>query len=421
MKNAASLNRFTPLNFLPAIAPKTMQECLALVLSVALLFPFIGNVALAQELDSSALQKEAQAEAAAEAKQNAARDANASQPSPAQQSSAAQNQPSSTQSQPPSSAQNPPQAGGMLTVPAGTKVPLGLLRPISVKSSDPVADVYLQITFPVTVGSQMLIPPGAYIQGVIQRTIPRPRGSAGPGFEMRYANLIFPTGYTVPIAGTVNVLRTTAEAPPLDDPESQPVAALTASASTVSNFPQVNMNMNGMPLMAMAAFGGYTLQTLPQQPPLPPLPKSGFGNGPRNALIGIGVLMVLGTVLTFALGHRNGSDLDMETGTPLEMVLPAPLQLDPDRVAAAVQQYSTQTASAPIAIVQPPKPPKMCYDPGSPGTPDTVIPGSPGTPDTVIPGIGGFPDTVIPGSPATPDTVIPGMPGTPSSSYPCPK
>ena len=55
--------------------------------------------------------------------------------------------------------------------------------------------------------------------------------------------------------------------------------------------------------------------------------------------------------------------------------------------------------------------PKLCYDAGSPGTPDTVIPGSPGTPDTVIPGVNGAPDTVIPGTPRTPDTVIPGIPG----------
>jgi hypothetical protein len=109
----------------------------------------------------------------------------------------------------------------------------------------------------------------------------------------------------------------------------------------------------------------------------------------------------------------------MEVGTPLEIILPAPVYLDATRVAAAVQQYDQQAGNAGPQIVQPPKKPKMCYDPGTPGTPDTMIPGSPGTPDTVIPGTNGMPGTVIPGSPRTPDTVIPGTPGTPSSTYPC--
>ena len=141
-------------------------------------------------------------------------------------------------------------------------------------------------------------------------------------------------------------------------------------------------------------------------------------NGVRNAMIGIGVAAAVGTTVLIVLAHNR--DPEIEVGTPLEIILPAPVYLDATRVAAAIQQYDQQTSNAPPQIVQPPKKPKMCYDPGTPGTPDTVIPGSPGTPDTVIPGMNGMPDTVIPGSPRTPDTVIPGTPGTPSSTYPCP-
>jgi hypothetical protein len=101
------------------------------------------------------------------------------------------------------------------------------------------------------------------------------------------------------------------------------------------------------------------------------------------------------------------------------MVLAAPLTLDRDQVMAAVRQYTLQVTLAPVAIVQPPVAVDMCYDPGTPGTPDIVIPGTPGTPPTVIPGLNGAPDTVIPGMPATPDTVIPGTPGTPGREYPC--
>jgi len=136
-------------------------------------------------------------------------------------------------------------------------------------------------------------------------------------------------------------------------------------------------------------------------------------------MIGVGVAAAVGTVVLIALA-RNG-DPEIEAGTPMEIILPALVYLDAARVAAAIQQYDQQTSNAAPQIVKPPAKPKMCYDAGSPGTPDTVIPGSPGTPDTVIPGMNGAPDIVIPGSPRMPDTVIPGTPGTPSSTYPCPK
>jgi hypothetical protein len=161
----------------------------------------------------------------------------------------------------------------------------------------------------------------------------------------------------------------------------------------------------------MAAVGGATT------PALPPLPD--IGKSARTAMIAIGAVGAVAVTTAIVLAAR--SDPYVEVGTPLEIVLPAPLFLDAGRVMAAVQQFNQQAAYAPVQIVQPPVKPRLCYDPGSPGTPDTVIPGSPGTPDTVIPGVNGMPDTVIPGNPRTPDTIIPGSPGTPSSSYPCPR
>ena len=59
--------------------------------------------------------------------------------------------------------------------------------------------------------------------------------------------------------------------------------------------------------------------------------------------------------------------------------------LDAGRVMAALQQFNQQASYAPLQIVQPPVKPRICYDSGSPGTPDIVIPGSPSRPDTVIP------------------------------------
>ncbi len=296
----------------------------------------------------------------------------------------------SPQTNPQDRQQPSPSDNSQFSLPAGTKLPLGLVRPLSVKSSKPGTSVYLQVTFPVSVGHQMLVPPGTFVEGTIGKVLHRDRNRATLEFTMRSASLIFSNGYTVPIQGTVMVSPTMAEIslPPTPTGDAVP---------------------------AMAAFGGPV--TPPPLPPLPPLPG---GNGARNAFIGLGIAGAVVAVfgIVFAAHH---SDIEMDTGTPMEIVLTTPISLDFYQAMSAVQKYDEQTNNAPPEIVQPPKKPAICYDSGSSGTPDTVIPGTPGTPDTVIPGVNGAPPTVIPGIPATPDTVIPGTPGTPPSSYPCPK
>ena len=362
------------------------------MLNASLLFAAIllvqGNVALAQELDSTVLQKEAEEETAAKAQQSQ-QPPGSQAPSP--QAANPQGQP---QAQPPITAPQgyPAQPGQpAFMLPPGTKLPLGLLRPLKLKAG---RDIYLQITFPVTVGNQMVIPPGTYIQGVVEKIIRKDRRRERLEFEVRSANMIFLNGYTVPITGTVNIATTN--------------AALQAPSR----------NGNGQPAAAMAAVGGVAPPALP---PLPPLPD--IGKTARTAMIAIGVVGAVAVTTAVVLAAR--SDPYVEVGTPLEIVLPAPVFLDAGRVLAALQQFNQQASNAPVQIVQPPvRPPqpRMCYDPGTPSTPDTVIPGHPGTPDTVIPGVNGMPDTVIPGIPATPDQTIPGTgsPGTPGSWHECP-
>jgi hypothetical protein len=114
------------------------------------------------------------------------------------------------------------------------------------------------------------------------------------------------------------------------------------------------------------------------------------------------------------------SDVLLDNGTQIDMILQLPLTLNRASVSAAASQAS------PLQLDQF-KSATLCRPiPGTPGTPDTVIPGTPGTPgtpDVVVPGAPGMPPTVIPGTPptpGTPDTVIPGSPGTPGISCPGP-
>lgn len=118
----------------------------------------------------------------------------------------------------------------------------------------------------------------------------------------------------------------------------------------------------------------------------------------------------------------RASEVLLDNGSQIEMILQLPLALDAAKTAVAAQTNAAQTPAKSAVVCHP-----IPGTPGTPGTPDTVIPGTPGTPgtpDIVIPGAPGTPDTVIPGIPATPgtpDTVIPGTPGTPGTpEVPCP-
>lgn len=126
----------------------------------------------------------------------------------------------------------------------------------------------------------------------------------------------------------------------------------------------------------------------------------------------------LPTVMKFTIDVSRRSDVLLDNGSQMQMILASPLALDADQVAKALPLTH---APAPGTLRSASRCRPIPGSPGTPGTPDTVIPGSPGTPDTVIPGGPGMPDTVIPGTPATPETVIPGTPGTPGTpDIPCP-
>jgi len=158
---------------------------------------------------------------------------------------------------------------------------------------------------------------------------------------------------------------------------------------------------------------GYTVE-LPQEGGTgqPPQPSAAQGTplAPADDVI---PAVATGYVLVSAR-----SDVLLDNGSQIAMVLQLPLRLDSAKVSEAVRQ------SNPAALAQFKSASRCRPIPGTPGTPDTVIPGTPGTPGTpptVIPGGPGMPDIVIPGTPGTPgtpDTVIPGSPGTPY--VPCP-
>ena len=92
-----------------------------------------------------------------------------------------------------------PQAGSSekVIVPAGTRVGVVLQNGISTRSAKPGDSVYLQTSFPITVGNRIVIPVGSYLRGELIDS-KRPGRIKGRGeFRMRLNTLILPTGYTV--------------------------------------------------------------------------------------------------------------------------------------------------------------------------------------------------------------------------------
>ena len=165
-------------------------------LAVATLLVMVLNSGWAQEIDSSVLQAEAAAQSAGQRNGNISASRSYANFFFADFCSSSPCRPSQSQTQ---------AATPFFMLPPGTKLPLGLLRPLELK---PGRDVYLQITFPVTVGNQMVIPPGTYIQGWLSKLSAKTAGHWQ--FEIRLANMIFLNGYTVPISGTVKVATTNA-------------------------------------------------------------------------------------------------------------------------------------------------------------------------------------------------------------------
>jgi hypothetical protein len=159
---------------------------------------------------------------------------------------------------------------------------------------------------------------------------------------------------------------------------------------------------------------GYTV-------PLSSVPLDAGGSQSQNLTHDEAALpQVLTAVATVYVDVSSRSDILLDKGTQIEMVLQNALSLEAGSVTAAARR------TKPLQIVAV-KSATLCRPtPGTPGTSDTVIPGtpgSPGTPDTVIPGGPGMPDTVIPGIPATPGTpttILPGSPGTPGTVCPAP-
>lgn len=197
------------------------------------------------------------------------------------------------------SPQNSPAQSNSFIIPGGTTIPAKLTGPVTVKSrpGDPVRAV---TTFPVTVGTQIAIPVGSYLEGEIVKLDKRRQT-----VKMRFTQLVYANGYSIAVDGTA--MQPDASA----SDSRQPIEGTIFGASA-----------NGFLTAPGAEFG--TSQPFPQ-------PQSHVG-----LFIGLSVAAAVATVLmAILLRHHRGAGEEavlFETGSQFDVVLNTPVSIDAARI-----------------------------------------------------------------------------------------
>jgi hypothetical protein len=273
------------------------------------------------------------------------------------------------------------QAAPSETIPAGTRFALVLTDPVSSRTMHAGDAIHAQITAPVTVGNQVIIPAGAFVQGRLEKL--RRDGTRGE-MLLQSASVIFPDGYVANVGGPIS-MESTEYTAWLNPGSGTKIGAILAP-------------MAGVGIGAAIGSAAHTTQT------------TTLGNqtltssSVKGVAIGSGVGLGIGALVSILLLTQS-HQFFVDVGSPMEMTLRQPLMLADVEVDRAVRDAQDNPVAVPMAV---PRPVPVydhgtCFTPGTPGTPATVIPGPPGP-------------NGIPG----PSTTIPGTPGTPPTPYPCP-
>ncbi len=277
------------------------------------------------------------------------------------------------------------------TIPAGTRFALVLTHPIQSRYIHRGDDIYAQITAPITLGNDVVIPPGTLVDGIVDKL---QRKSGRGELYLQSMSITFPDGFVVPISAPA-VLETVQGYAVVDPGPGRTVGMFALPAAGA-----------GIGALIGHSVGQPDSQVITTLPPgcvgLPPFCSSMtmpvFGTKGRDAIIGAGIGGAVGAVMSMTLLFSS-HHFFLDVGSPVDMVLRQPLTLEHDPVSAAVRQSEQQPVlMQPVA--PPPLPPPQLPDTGPP----PGMPGAPGTPPTIIPGAPG------PGGVPGPPIIIPGTP-----------
>jgi hypothetical protein len=227
------------------------------------------------------------------------------------------------------------------TVPAGTKVLLQLNSSINSKSAKAGDGVYLTSIFPVVVGNRVMIPNGVYVQGMIDRVIRGGRVKGKAQLDMHFTSIIFPNGSVVEIPGMVNSIPGAKDQSVKDDGE-----------GTIEQDGGKGRNAGETAKIAIPTGAGVGT-----------IGGASTGHPIEGGLAGLGA--GLATVGIVSLFTRN-ADVEIPSGTQVEMLLQQPLRLQESNVAGNAGTSSTLVPAANQARPLPkPAPEQMVCSTGS--------------------------------------------------------
>ncbi|HKW15900.1 MAG TPA: hypothetical protein VJO35_00180 [Terriglobales bacterium] len=218
----------------------------------------------------------------------------------------------------------------MITIPAGTRLPLVLTHPIDSHSTPKGDEVFAQTTAPVLVGDQVVIPGGTYVQGKVEKLT---RNGTRAEMLMQSASLVFPNGYIAQMGGPVNI--ESEEWTAWSNPHGGAKAAIILA-------PLLGIGL-GMGIGA-ATDKPHTINAptlpppppgFPPLPPLPPLPPI-TENTHKGLAIGGIVGGIAGGITGLVLAERN-HEFYIQEGSAAKILLPKALPLSQDQVSAANQ------------------------------------------------------------------------------------
>ena len=210
---------------------------------------------------------------------------------------AAQSSPAPVPAAPSADAEKP-----VLTIPAGTRIPLSLKQAISTKTAKDGDPVYAETAFPFVLNERVVIPAGTYIQGRIERA---QRGGHVKGRAevlIHFTSMIYPNGYTVMLGGSV---------------ENTPGAEKTSMKDSEGTIRQDSDAGKRAKDAAGTATTGAVIGAIT--------------NGGKGAGIGAGI----GGVTGLAIGMLSrGADVRLEPGTSIEMEIQREVTVDASRISS---------------------------------------------------------------------------------------
>src|SRR6266851_7789835 len=207
----------------------------------------------------------------------------------------------------PSPAPAPASDPNAITIPAGTKIPLSLAQAISTKNAREGDAVYATTAFPFVVDNRMIIPAGSYIQGKISHVERAGHGHGRAEILMHFTSIIYPSGYTVMLGGSVE------NTPGADN------KGVKDSEGTIQQDKETGKKVedaarNGAYGGAVGGIGG------------------GLGGGLSGARIGAGAGAAAG--IAWAL-LKCGADVKLDVGTSIEMEIQRAITVDASRIQMA--------------------------------------------------------------------------------------